>query len=1316
MSSVFSQDITILEAREQLGNTVTTSGIVTTSNLASQGQSDFAIQDETAAIVIYTGDFDAELLLGDLVTVTGEIINYNGKLEIVPGEESDISVVSQGNDLPAFQYMTLSGLLTAPESFESELVRVFGLEIIDGDWPESGNNANLTISDDEGVTTLTLRIDRHSDVDDSSQPDGLFDLKGIVGQYDYSEPQDEGYQIIPRFITDFEEPNEDIVSILDARNTMIGETITTAGFVTTPNYGTSGSRSDYGLQDATGGIIVYNYGFDAGLSEGDYIEITGEIEIYNGKIEIVPSDESGITVVNSGNVIPGFQQVSIEELLSSAESYESELVRIELVSIIDGSWPASGDNSNLTITDVTDSTLTMRVDKDTDVDEGLEPQGTFNLAGIVGQYDTSDPADGGYQILPRYYSDIETLGNVAPSITNLSHTPSNPTPDDEVMVFVNVIDDDEPVVSLNYQINEGNYVSLDMYLLESNTFSGNIPAQEDGITVRYFVSADDNENNPVYSDTLFYIVHATQALTPISEVQTNPGLEGQMVTIGGVVTAEFWGGSSNRNFYVQDAEEEYSGIVVFNYDGWNEFGFTTPMGETVYTLAEGDSVVLTGEVIEYYDKTEITNVTNLTVYGPAVHQIEPMDVTVDQIMTDGTDSEAYEGVLVRLSNVIVDEEDLGYGEWSVTDGQHSVRIDDNWDYFYWPEEDAEINSLTGVLDYTYSNFKIQPRLARDIVESGDTRIQRIQQVLYSDLIKAGEDSESDISYMLQDTVTISGIVTMPTGLSYAGDGVKFIFADSHGGPWSGILCYDPDSSAFPVLFEGDLIQATGFVYEYSTGGSNMTELFITQPIDILDIGLDTPEESVVATGDLRWPTEAEQWGTVMVKVENAVVTANDFPYDLFAMDDGTGSVLVDDDSDSVEVYFDEVGPPPVGTQIESVRGWVYHHFGSYSDSTTYKLEPLYMSDLVYEIQTGFVMSHQPGWNLVGIPHLVDDFNYESIYPDANPGTLYGFSGTYDQESFLEPGNGYWINFPSDGFNVIDGEPINEITIALEAGWNLISGIFASIDIGNIIDNNSIVVSGSIYGFEGTYYSSTFIDPGKGYWVNSYSDGSITLSNNVRGKSKSKPVDYTKNANELSFESQSIYFGNHVPEEEEIRYQLPPLPPEFVQDFRFSNHSKLNENGGQISIQNPNSQTQFSYVINQPAEKGNDWILLLESGVKHILSGNGEIIVDGAVHSAMLKQEPQIPIHYTLSQNFPNPFNPQTEIHFSLPEEHKVTLVIFDILGKEVKQVINTTLKPGFHNVVWDGTDASNVQVGSGVYIYRIQAGVFVNQKKMMLIR
>ena len=166
--------------------------------------------------------------------------------------------------------------------------------------------------------------------------------------------------------------------------------------------------------------------------------------------------------------------------------------------------------------------------------------------------------------------------------------------------------------------------------------------------------------------------------------------------------------------------------------------------------------------------------------------------------------------------------------------------------------------------------------------------------------------------------------------------MKFIFADPNGGPWSSILSYDPDSSAFSTLYVGDLIQATGYIAEYSTpptGPANMTELFITEPINLIDIEQPLPPVSTVTTGDLRWPTEAEQWGNVMVRIEDAVVTNNNqtgpplipLEYEVFALDDGTGEVLVDDDSDSIRSYYQSISPPPVGSLVQWIEGWVYHH-------------------------------------------------------------------------------------------------------------------------------------------------------------------------------------------------------------------------------------------------------------------------------------------------------------------------------------------------------------------------------------------------------
>ncbi len=95
----------------------------------------------------------------------------------------------------------------------------------------------------------------------------------------------------------------------------------------------------------------------------------------------------------------------------------------------------------------------------------------------------------------------------------------------------------------------------------------------------------------------------------------------------------------------------------------------------------------------------------------------------------------------------------------------------------------------------------------------------------------------------------------------------------------------------------------------------------------------------------------------------------------------------------------------------------------------------------------------------------------------------------------------------------------------------------------------------------------------------------------------------------------------------------------------------------------------------------------------------------------------IPEKYSLSQNFPNPFNPSTQINYSLKQPETVNLKIFNVLGQEVISLVNSKAqKEGSHSIVWNGTDKNGTQVGSGVYFYRIEAGEFVRTKKMLLLR
>ena len=114
---------------------------------------------------------------------------------------------------------------------------------------------------------------------------------------------------------------------------------------------------------------------------------------------------------------------------------------------------------------------------------------------------------------------------------------------------------------------------------------------------------------------------------------------------------------------------------------------------------------------EYFNLTELASVTSGVVHGEADEEMVPSLVSLNDI------GEAYEGCLLRVEAVTVTNSDLGYGEWEIGDGTATVRCDDKWDYFYYPTEGHELADIEGVLDYNYSNYKLQPRLARDVVEA-----------------------------------------------------------------------------------------------------------------------------------------------------------------------------------------------------------------------------------------------------------------------------------------------------------------------------------------------------------------------------------------------------------------------------------------------------------------------------------------------------------------------------------------------------------------------------------------------------------------------
>lgn len=113
----------------------------------------------------------------------------------------------------------------------------------------------------------------------------------------------------------------------------------------------------------------------------------------------------------------------------------------------------------------------------------------------------------------------------------------------------------------------------------------------------------------------------------------------------------------------------------------------------------------------------------------------------------------------------------------------------------------------------------------------------------------------------------------------------------------------------------------------------------------------------------------------------------------------------------------------------------------------------------------------------------------------------------------------------------------------------------------------------------------------------------------------------------------------------------------------------------------------------------------------VLQKNTLIITTGALGTDVRQTDDAVPAEYALAQNFPNPFNPATEIRFSLAEAGRVTLTVFNLLGQQVASVVDGEFAPGSYTARFDAAG-----LASGIYLYRLAAKNFVQDRKMVVLK
>ncbi len=190
---------------------------------------------------------------------------------------------------------------------------------------------------------------------------------------------------------------------------------------------------DVYVQDNTAGINIYKSSSMTTIIRGNSYTVEGMLAQYKGKAEIIPDDlstditDNGTStlpkaVILKTNALPDPQVLTINGALATPENYEGMLIGIQHVSKNGGdSWPVADNNANVQITDNggTDN-LTLRIDKDTEIDGTPEPAWPKDIVGIFNQYDNSAPYNSGYQIQPRDLDDIKNDGALPVELVTFS--------------------------------------------------------------------------------------------------------------------------------------------------------------------------------------------------------------------------------------------------------------------------------------------------------------------------------------------------------------------------------------------------------------------------------------------------------------------------------------------------------------------------------------------------------------------------------------------------------------------------------------------------------------------------------------------------------------------------------------------------------------------------------------------------------------------------------------------------------------------------------------------------------------------------------
>ena len=372
------------------------------------------------------------------------------------------------------------------------------------------------------------------------------------------------------------------------------------------------------------------------------------------------------------------------------------------------------------------------------------------------------------------------------------------------------------------------------------------------------------------------------ATVTIYDIQTGAVAEGETVTIQNTVVTSMLTGDEDGFFIQDEGGGEYTGIYVF-------------VGQAGGGIAPliGDKLTITGSVSEFYDSTQlvISSAENLVVTGDG----EPVATVVESV----DDWEAYEGCLITLEDQTVESDVNSYGEADLSFG---IPMDNSFFNFETCFE-ATYDSITGIVTYSFEEFKINPRSQDDIVGGAEGECA-------GSFATVAEVQSGDYE---NRTITLENVVVAEAESDFDGYSVFWV-QDQGAGEWSGLYVFVRENTAAAIsVNRGDVVTITGMIEERY----DQTQMVLQDPSNFEVTGTDGTITAVPVT---ETPADWENYEGVLITMSDVTIGSGG-QYGQYALD-GFDGIKLDD-----ELFDYSVSE---GDTVESLTGLVYFSYGEFT--------------------------------------------------------------------------------------------------------------------------------------------------------------------------------------------------------------------------------------------------------------------------------------------------------------------------------------------------------------------------------------------------